>query len=89
MYYIQNRRFVVNSLKWIKNILILALSLFFLIIGVNTLIGSYRVNNPMEFLMYFFSASLLILVCIVGIIYFFSSSFIKKQPDRINNDETQ
>jgi ABC-type transport system involved in multi-copper enzyme maturation permease subunit len=78
-----------NSLKWIKNILILALSLFFLIIGINTLIGSYHINNPMEFLMYFFSASLLILVCIVGVIYFFSSSFIKKQPDRINDDEAK
>jgi len=76
-------------LIWIKNSIILILSLFFLIIGVNTLIGSYRINNPMEFVMYFFSASLLILVCIVGIIYFFSRLFIKKQPDRINNDETQ
>lgn len=78
-----------NSLKWIKNILILILSLFFLIIGINTLIGSYRLNNPMEFVMYFFSSSLLILVCLVGIIYFFSRFLIKKQPDGINNDEAQ
>jgi antibiotic biosynthesis monooxygenase (ABM) superfamily enzyme len=78
-----------NSLIWIKNTLILVLSLFFLIIGINTLIGSYRINNPMEFVMYFFSASLLILVCLVGVIYFFSRLFIKKQPDGINNDETQ
>jgi antibiotic biosynthesis monooxygenase (ABM) superfamily enzyme len=76
-------------LIWIKNSLILILSLFFLIIGVNTLIGSYRIKNPMEFVMYFFSASLLILVCLVGVIYFFSRLFIKKQPDGINNDETQ
>jgi len=76
-------------LIWIKNSIILILSLFFLIIGVNTLIGSYRINNPMEFVMYFFSASLLILVCLVGVIYFFSRLFIKKQPDGINNDETQ
>ena len=78
-----------NGLIWIKNILILALSLFFLIIGINTLMGSYQINNPMEFVMYFFSASLLILVCLVGIIYFFTRFFIKKQPDGINNDETQ
>ena len=57
-------------LIWIKNVLILLVSLFFLLIGINTLMGSYRINNPMEFLMYFFSASLLILVCIVGILYF-------------------
>ena len=57
-------------LIWIKNIAILLVSLFFLISGINTLLGAFKLNNPLEFLMYFFSASLLILVCIVGIIYF-------------------
>ena len=76
-----------TGLIWIKNILILVLSLFFLMIGVNTLMGSYRLNNPMEFVMYFFSASLLILVCLVGIIYFFFRLFAQKQ-DGINKDET-
>ena len=76
-----------NGLVWIKNILILVLSLFFLMIGVNTLMGSYRLNNPMEFMMYFFSASLLILVCLVGIIYFFFRLFAQKQGG-INKDET-
>ena len=76
-----------TGLIWIKNILILVLSLFFLMIGVNTLMGSYRLNNPMEFMMYFFSASLLILVCLVGIIYFFFRLFAQKQ-DGINEDET-
>jgi len=73
---------------WIRNIIVLLLSVFFLIIGVNTLWGSYSLKNPMEFVMYFFSASLLILVCIVGIIYFFSHLFIKKQQNGIDNDET-
>ena len=76
-----------NILIWIKNIIVLLLSLFFLIIGINTLMGAYSMNNPMEFVMYFFSASLLILVCIVGIIYFFSRFFIKKQPDGMDHDE--
>ena len=62
---------MITSLIWIKNIVILFLSLFFLVIGINTLIGSYRLNNPFEFVMYFFSASLLILVCIAGLIYLF------------------
>ena len=75
-----------NVLIWIKNIAVLLLSLLFLIIGINTLSGSYSLNNPLEFVMYFFSASLLILVCIVGIIYFFSRFFIKKQPDGMDND---
>lgn len=66
-----------HILIWVKNISILLLSVFFLLIGVNTLLGAYRLNNPVEFLMYFFSASLLILVCIVGIIYFISRIFLK------------
>ncbi len=74
-------------LIWIKNVLILLVSLFFLIIGINTLIGSYRINNPMEFLMYFFSASLLILVCIVGILYFIFRLFPQKQ-EGLNKDES-
>ena len=76
-----------NILIWIKNIIVLLLSLFFLVIGINTLMGAYLMNNPMEFVMYFFSASLLILVCMVGIIYFFSRFFIKKQPDGMDHDE--
>lgn len=75
-----------NLLIYIKNILILLLSLFFLVLGVNTLIGSYRINNPIEFLMYFFSASLLILVCIVGIIYCFYRLHPRKQ-DGVHEDD--
>jgi hypothetical protein len=77
-----------NVLIWIKNIAILLFSLFFLMQGVNILMGSYSLKNPMEFLMYFFSASLLILVCLVGIIYFFTRFFIKKQSDEMNDNET-
>jgi len=75
-------------LIWIKNIAVLFLSLFFLIIGINTFIGSFNLNNPMEFVMYFFSSSLLILVCIVGIIYFVFRFFPQKQKDEndINNE---
>ena len=75
-----------NVLIWIKNVVVLLVSLFFLIIGINLLLGSYNLKNPLEFVMYFFSASLLILVCIVGIIYFFSRFFTKKQSDGIDND---
>jgi hypothetical protein len=74
-------------LIWIKNIVVLIVSLFFLIIGINTLIGSYQLKNPFEFVMYFFSASLLILVCIAGLIYFFFRTFFRKQKNEINNDD--
>lgn len=76
-----------NVLIWIKNVFILLLSVFFLIIGVNTLLGSYSLKNPIEFVMYFFSASLLILVCIVGIIYFLFR-LLHREQDGINKDET-
>jgi Kef-type K+ transport system membrane component KefB len=72
-----------NILIWVKNISVLLLSLFFLAIGVNTLIGSFNLNHPMEFLMYFFSASLLILVCLVGLIYVFFRLFFRK-PNEVN-----
>ncbi len=70
---------------WIKNSLILLLSIIFLIIGINTLVGSFKLNNPMEFVMYFFSASLLILVCLVGIIYFIFRFFPQKQQNGIDD----
>ena len=76
-----------NILTSIKNIIISLLSLFFLITGVYTLIGSYHSNNPMIFLMYFFSASLLILVSIAGIIYGFFRLFPQKQ-NGLSKDET-
>ena len=44
-------------------------SLFFLIFGIETLIGAFHLKNPLEFIMYFFSSNLMILVSIVGILY--------------------
>lgn len=72
-------------LIWIKNITVLTLSLFFLIIGVNTFIGSFNINNPIEFVMYFFSSSLLIMVCFVGLIYFVFRFVPKKEKEEIDN----
>jgi hypothetical protein len=80
---------MMTILIWIKNIAILLVSLFFLISGINTLLGAFKLNNPLEFLMYFFSASLLILVCIVGIIYFVFRFFPNKQQDGIDDDKAK
>ncbi|MCD6485934.1 MAG: hypothetical protein J7K35_01200 [Syntrophobacterales bacterium] len=54
---------------WIFKLVIGIASLFLFIRGVEVLIGSYTLNNPAEFLMYFFSSSMLILMSAVGIIY--------------------
>jgi hypothetical protein len=58
-----------SYLWWIKQSVVTLLSFLFLILGVETLIASYRLNNPLIFIMAFFSASLIILVSIVGILY--------------------
>lgn len=56
-------------LWWGKNILIVLFACFFLVFGIETLIGSFLLKNPIEFIMYFFSASFMILVSVVGILY--------------------
>jgi len=53
----------------LRNILIAFSSLFFLVFGIQALIAAYSMKNPYEFIMHFFSSSLIILVSIVGIIY--------------------
>lgn len=60
-----------SRLWWGENGFIGILSLFFFIFGIETLIGAYTLSNPMEFIMYFFSSSLIILISLVGIIYLF------------------
>ena len=55
--------------RWGKSVLIGVLSLFFLAFGINALISAYSTKNPLEFIMYFFSSSLIILISMVGIIY--------------------
>lgn len=61
--------FMNSSFWWIKQTVVEFLSLLFLVLGVETLIASYQLNNPLNFIMAFFSASLIILVSIVGILY--------------------
>jgi len=56
-------------LIWGKNIIIALFSLFFLVFGIKSLMIAYTLKNPHEFIMYFFSSSLIILISIVGIIY--------------------
>jgi len=54
---------------WLLKIIVGIASLLFFAVGVDVLIASYKLTNPAEFIMYFFSSNLLILVSIVGIIY--------------------
>jgi hypothetical protein len=72
---------------WGKMILLGFFSLFFLLFGIETLIGAFNLKNPLEFIMYFFSASLMILVSIVGILYpiFHVHSYLK--AGKVYHDE--
>lgn len=54
---------------WTSKLVIGMASLFFFARGIDVLVFSYTLNNPLEFLMYFFSSSMLILVSAVGVIY--------------------
>ena len=58
-----------SCLWWGKNILIAFCALFFLVFGIETLIGAFLLKNPLEFIMYFFSSSFMVLVSLAGILY--------------------
>jgi di/tricarboxylate transporter len=76
-----------RSCLWlVKNILIAILSLFFLVFGIETLVGAFYLKNPLEFIMYFFSSSLMVLISLVGIIYPAFQVNALFRPRKIDND---
>ncbi len=54
---------------WGKQFLIGICSIFFLLLGIDTLIAAYHSNSPHVFIMCFFSSNLMILISAVGILY--------------------
>jgi hypothetical protein len=74
-------------LIWLKNIAVLAVSAVFLIYGINIMSNAFKLNNPMEFVMAFFSASLLILVCLTGLIYCYFRFFPKKPQNEVDDEK--
>ncbi len=54
---------------WGKPFIIVVVSLLFLMMGVDMMIAAYRVENPLYFIMTFFSSSLMILISITGLIF--------------------
>ncbi len=54
---------------WIKMAFITIISAFFLVISGGNLISAYQLKNPAEFVMTFFSQSLMLMISVVGIIY--------------------
>ena len=78
---------MVSYLWWGKMILIGFFSLFFIVFGIETLIGAFHLKNPLEFIMYFFSASLMILVSLVGILYPVFQVHARLKMGRDSHDE--
>jgi hypothetical protein len=54
---------------WFKQAAMTILSVGFLILGVETLVASYSLGNPLNFIMVFFSSNLIILISLVGVLY--------------------
>ena len=78
-----------TNLVTIKNIIVLLLSLFFLWLGIDIMMGAFQMSNPMEFVMTLFSASFIILFCLVGILYACFRFFSKKSNDEMDHADTK
>jgi len=52
----------VKKIFWIKHILIILLSCFFLLFGIQILIAAYKLNDPFSFILTFFAANFIILI---------------------------
>jgi fumarate reductase subunit D len=79
--------FMGSCFWWGKMILAGFLSLFFLVFGIETLIGAFHLKNPLEFIMYFFSASFMILVSLVGMLYPAFRVHARLKTGKVNHDE--
>jgi len=74
---------------WFKIIAIGLVSLFFLVYGIETLVGAYSLKSPMDFVMFFFSASFMILVSGVGLIFSFFRIYNRfRLPGDSNTEKT-
>jgi hypothetical protein len=73
---------------WLKILSIGVFSLFFLVFGVEVLIGSYGLKQPQFFIMYFFSGSFITLISLVGVLYpvFQIYAYLTQSPDARQDD---
>ena len=55
---------------WLLQIFLALVSVFFLIFGINLIMGSYSLSDPFSFIMTFFAASFVILISLTLLISF-------------------
>jgi len=51
-----------NLFWWIRQIVLISVSAFFLYFGIRLLISAYKLNDPFTFLMTFFASNFIILI---------------------------
>jgi hypothetical protein len=62
----------VNTIWWLKQIVLVVVGGFYLFFGIQLLISSYQLNNPLAFILTFFASNLIILISaalLVGFAY--------------------
>ncbi len=79
---------------WFIQVLMILLSIFFTIFGIDLLIGAYSINNPFTFIMLFFSSSFIILISLTLFTGFIIKMvrmyrFLKNAPNDQNKDHDQ
>ncbi len=74
-----------NLFWWIRQIVLIAVSAFFLYFGIRLLISAYELNDPFTFLMTFFASNFIILISgtlIIGFAYRMITAYRRsKNPD--------
>ncbi len=61
-----------NLFWWIRQIILISVSAFFVYFGIRLLISAYELNDPFTFLMTFFASNFVILISgtlIIGFVY--------------------
>ena len=61
-----------NLFWWLRQIILISVSAFFVYFGIRLLISAYELNDPFTFLMTFFASNFVILISgtlIIGFVY--------------------
>lgn len=67
-----DKRYRIDKIWWIKQIVLVILGGFYLYFGIHLLIASYQMNNPFTFILTFFASNFIILISgalLVGFAY--------------------
>ena len=79
-------------LWWVRQAILVAIGIFFLLFGVYLLIAAYHLKNPYAFIMTFFASNLIILISAVLVLGFILRMIkvfkLTRIPEETKNDTT-